>query len=166
LILCGGDEIPLDVIVYATGFKPFDITTEIEVVGLRGLNLADAWSGGVTSYRTVAVHGFPNFFLLMGPNTSGLNSALQMIEAGTKYAVNAIGWLRGHDGAAMHPSEPAVESFTQRVADLSRFTTANKGCTSWWTVGGTNHALWPASSVSYRLMLSSVDRADFDLVGV
>ena len=167
LILLNGQghmvDIPLDVIVYATGFKPFDITTEIEVVGLGGLNLADAWSGGITSYRTVAVHGFPNFFLLMGPNTSGLNSALQMIEAGSKYAVSAIE-LSSADRVALHPRRAAVDQFTERIAEMSRFTTANKGCTSWWTAGGTNHALWPSSSVSYRLMLSAPDLSDFDLV--
>jgi cation diffusion facilitator CzcD-associated flavoprotein CzcO len=162
LVLRTGEEIPLDVLVYATGFKPFDITTEIEVVGLDRRGLADAWSGGITTYRTVMTHGFPNFFFLLGPNTAGLNSALQMIEAGTKYALNVISRLNG--GGAMHPRQAAVEAFAARIAEMSRFTTANKGCTSWWTAGGTNHSLWPASSVTYRLMLSKIDTSDFHLV--
>src|SRR5262249_4310232 len=145
----------LDVIVYATGFKPFDITTELELVGVGGVNLADAWSSGITTYRTVMVHGFPNLFLLLGPNTAGLNSALQMIEAGTKYALDVISGLTG-SGAAFHPRRQQVDASTEQIAEMSRYATANHGCTSWWTANG-NHALWPGSSVTYRMMLSKVD---------
>jgi cation diffusion facilitator CzcD-associated flavoprotein CzcO len=164
LRLRSGEEIGLDIIVYATGFKPFDITTEVEFVGLGGLNLAEAWSNGITTYRTVMVHGFPNLFLLLGPNTAGLNSGLQMIEAATKYALNVISGLKTSGAAAVHPRRREVDAFTEQIAEMSRYTTANRGCTSWWTAGDSNHSLWPSSSVTYRMMLSTVDSTHLQVV--
>lgn len=162
--LRSGEQIGLDVIVYATGFKPFDITTEIEIVGLDGLNLADAWSTGITTYRTVMVHGFPNLFLLLGPNTAGLTSAVQMIEAATRYALDAFCGLTERGTVAIHPRRQEVDAFTGQIAEMSRYATANHGCTSWWTANG-NHSLWPSSSVAYRMMLSRVDSTHLQFVG-
>ena len=62
----------VDVIVYATGFKPMDITHEIDIRGLNGESLREAWEERIASYRSVMVRGFPNLFFMMGPNSAGL----------------------------------------------------------------------------------------------
>ena len=80
-----------DVIIYATGFKPFDFLTKFGVTGPGGRDLAESWAGGVTSHRSVAVAGFPNFFMLLGPNSGlGHNSVIVMIEAQVHYITELI----------------------------------------------------------------------------
>jgi cation diffusion facilitator CzcD-associated flavoprotein CzcO len=164
-IRAGGNVIPLDVIILATGFRPFDITSEIEITGIDGLNLADAWSDRITSYRSIMVHGFPNLFLLLGPNSAGLTSALQMIEAGARFAADVIDRVDERRVTGVHPTAEAVDAFTREVDGLTAQSTMNHGCTSWWSNGGTNHSLWPDSSIRYRLMLRELDDDDFVNVG-
>ncbi|MCK5749854.1 MAG: NAD(P)/FAD-dependent oxidoreductase, partial [Oricola sp.] len=72
-----GRERPADVVILATGFKPFDILESIEVSGPSGRSLREAWKDGIAAHRTVAAPGFPNFFLLLGPNSGlGHNSVV------------------------------------------------------------------------------------------
>jgi cation diffusion facilitator CzcD-associated flavoprotein CzcO len=157
--------VDLDVIILATGFQPFDITTAIDIAGLDGVALQDAWSERITSYRSVMVHGFPNLFLLLGPNSAGLTSALQMIEAGARFAGEVMDFADQHGFGAVHPTRRGVDEFTSLVDALTARSTTNQGCSSWWTHSGTNHSLWPDSSLRFRMMLSSVDSNDLIPVG-
>lgn len=164
-ICAGGRVVPLDVVILATGFRPFDITTEIDIRGLDGLRLADAWAHRISAYRSVMVHGFPNLFLLLGPNSAGLTSALQMIEAGARFAVDVMTHTEEQRATAIHPTQRAMEAFTEEVDRLSLMSTTNQGCTSWWTEGGTNHSLWPDSSIRYRMLLRTIDSEDLVAIG-
>jgi cation diffusion facilitator CzcD-associated flavoprotein CzcO len=159
-IMTGGRVIELDVVVYATGFKPFNVTREVEIVGLSGLSLRDAWSERVLSYRSVMVPNFPNLFLVLGPNSSGLTSAIQMIEAGSRFAARMIAHVAASGGVGIHPSEDAAARFTSLVDRATASSPVNQGCRSWWTSEG-NHVLWPLSSINYRVMLSRFMPADF-----
>ncbi|WP_394934849.1 flavin-containing monooxygenase [uncultured Ilumatobacter sp.] len=160
-----GHELALDVIVLATGFKAFNITNEIDIRGLDGISLDDAWSERVSSYRTVMAHGFPNLFMLLGPNSAGLTSSLQMIEAASTFAVDVIEDTEASDSVGVHPRTEEVNMFTDRVDRATSTTTANQGCNSWWTAGGVSHVLWPESSVTYRMMLRDIDTRHFETVG-
>ncbi len=164
-IRSGGRVIPLDVIIFATGFRPFDITSEIDVRGLDGFSLADAWAERICSYRSVMVHGFPNLFLLLGPNSAGLTSALQMIEAGARFAADVIAEVERECLIGLHPTAEAVDEFTRHVDRLTAGSTTNHGCSSWWSDGGTNHSLWPDSSIRFRMMLGALERDDLVSVG-
>jgi cation diffusion facilitator CzcD-associated flavoprotein CzcO len=163
-IVAGGAEIELDAIVMATGFKPFDIRTEVAISGLDGQPLDATWSDRITSYKTIMVHGFPNLFVLLGPNSAGLTSAVQMIESGVAFTMKAIEHVERNRATGLHPRPEAVDSFTRFIDDTTAGTTVNKGCTSWWTESGQNHAVWPESSVTFRLMLNQLRPEDFDLL--
>lgn len=154
IILDSGQRIEVDAIVFATGFKSFDIRNEIDVRGLHGRSLADVWDERIRTYKTVMAPGMPNFFFLLGPNTAGLTSTYQMIEAACGYIVQALAHLADNGLAWMEPKEVEVDAFCADIQSAYAGTTQNKGCVSWWTDGaGYAHANWPRSSIAYRLMM-------------
>ncbi len=156
-----GRTVPLDVAILATGFKPFDISKQVMIYGIGGVALADAWSARVTSYRSIMVNQFPNMFIMLGPNSAGLTSALQMIESGARFAARAIEHAQAAGTPGFQPTTKAVDDFTALVDRLSEASTINHGCRSWWANNGVNHSMWPDSSVKFRQMLSTVAPSDF-----
>lgn len=140
-----------DVIILATGFKPFDILDSIEVVGPGGGTLRDAWQGGVAAHRTVMAPGFPNFFMLLGPNSAlGHNSVILMVEAQVKYLTalinEAIAAGADGDAALIEPRREAAHAFdAQTQADLQDRVWAGR-CGSWYVdKNGRNYTLYPHS---------------------
>ena len=163
-LVSSGHRYDADVIVFATGFKPFNVTNEIELTGVDGLRLADAWSEQVTSYKSVMVSDFPNLFFLMGPNGTGLQSALQTIEPASDFAVKTIQRSQNEGITGLSPTHEAVDAFTQNVRDRFKDTTHSKGCTSWWSEAtGFNHSIWPGSSVEFCELLAELDLDDFEV---
>lgn len=163
-VVSSGQVHDVDIVIFATGFKAFDITTEIEVTGVNGLTLAEVWRDEVTSYRSVMVHDFPNFFLMMGPNGTGLHSALQTVESQAHFAVSALELLGQGGVRALNPRQEFVDAFTHQVRDLFETTTHGKGCTSWWSdQTGFNHSIWPGTSDAYRSLHSEIDLTEFDV---
>ncbi len=95
-----GEEHPADVLVYGTGFTASDFVAPMRVFGLGGKELNEEWDGDATAYLGITVPGFPNFFMLYGPNTNLVinGSILIMVECQVRYAVESIGRLlrEGH----------------------------------------------------------------------
>jgi cation diffusion facilitator CzcD-associated flavoprotein CzcO len=139
-----------DVIILATGFKPFNLLDSIEVAGPGGKTLRATWSRGVTAHRTVAVPGFPNFFLLLGPNSGlGHNSVILMIEAQVNYVMQLIDRI-ARDGVAIEPSPEAARAYDERLQkELSeRVWAAN--CGAWYVdETGRNYTLYPHTVRKY-----------------
>ena len=93
-------------VVCATGYAAADYLGEIEVTGEGGVTLRDVWRDGAHAYLGMAVPGFPNFFMLYGPNTNvGSNSVIFMLEAQARYIVRAMRYLRrkGKSYVAVRP---------------------------------------------------------------
>lgn len=154
----------VDVVIFATGFKPFNVTHEIDLTGVDGLTLAQVWRDEVTSYKSVMVHDFPNLFFMMGPNGTGLQSALQTIEAQAAFAVGAVEQMRRDGIASLNPRQEPVDEFTRAVRGIFDGTTHSKGCTSWWTdATGFNHSIWPGSSDQYRALLAELELSEFEV---
>ena len=86
---------PADVLIYGTGFTASDFVAPMRVYGLDGVELNEEWAGDASAYLGIAVPGFPNFFMLYGPNTNLVinGSILIMVECQVRYAVEAIGRL-------------------------------------------------------------------------
>lgn len=163
-VVSNGQHYEVDIVIFATGFKAFNITNEIDVTGIGGLPLAEAWQEQITSYKSVMIHDFPNLFMMMGPNGTGLQSALQCIEPQADYAVRAVEKMRIDGISALNPKQEFVDKFTRNVQDRFKLTTHSKGCTSWWSdETGFNHSLWPASSVDYRSLLTDIELVEFDV---
>ena len=163
-LVASGQNYDVDVIVFATGFKAFNIANEIELTGVGGLPLAEAWQDRVTSFKTVMIHNFPNLFLMMGPNGTGLHSALQTIEAQADYVVRVVQQIKREGIQSLNPKQELVDAFTQDVENRFEGTTHNKGCTSWWNdQTGFNHSIWPGSSDDYRSLLADIELNEFEV---
>ena len=163
-LVASGQNYDVDVIVFATGFKAFNIANEIELTGVGGLPLAEAWKDRVTSFKTVMIHNFPNLFLMMGPNGTGLHSALQTIEAQADYIVRVVQQIKREGIQSLNPKQELVDAFTQDVENRFEGTTHNKGCTSWWNdQTGFNHSIWPGSSDDYRSLLADIELNEFEV---
>ena len=90
-----GEEHPADVVIYGTGFRASEFVAPMKVYGVGGVELSEEWDGDAQAYLGMTVPGFPNFFLLYGPNTNLVinGSILIMVECQVRYTVDAIGRL-------------------------------------------------------------------------
>lgn len=150
-----------DVLVIATGFRPFNLLDSIDVVGPGGRTLREAWSPGVAAHRTVAAPGFPNFFLLLGPNSGlGHNSVVLMIEAQVNYLIQLIVELQTRNARLVEPKREAASAYDERLQrDLSERVWA-AGCGAWYVdERGRNYTLYPHN---VRAFLREMRRPNFD----
>ena len=154
-----------DVIVFATGFKATEFLAPIGVTGPGGRALADEWRRGAHAYLGVTVSGFPNFFMLYGPNTNlGHNSILVMIEAQAGYIVQAIESLRTQGLRRFDVKREVMEEYNRKLArDLEKSVWAGAK-SSWYKLAdGTITNNWPHSTIRYRRLLRTVDLADYEV---
>ena len=106
-----------DVIVYGTGFKTLDFLAPMEVTGLRGRRLDETWHDGAEAYLGISVAGFPNFFMLYGPNTNlGGNSILYMLEGQIRYVAGGAAGP-GVGGPRLDRRAPRGAAGVQRLGD-------------------------------------------------
>jgi cation diffusion facilitator CzcD-associated flavoprotein CzcO len=154
-----GREHEVDVVVYGTGFHAHGLP--ITVRGAGGRDLADAWHGGAEAYLGITVSGFPNLFLLYGPNTNlGHNSIIYMLESQFAYiegCLRALAGVRSLDVRA-----DVQERFNRAVQRDFRDTVWSTGCTSWYRdAEGRNISNWPGYTFAYRRATRRPDLADF-----
>ncbi len=98
-----------DVIIYGTGFKTLDFLAPMSVTGFGGRRLDNTWRDGAEAYLGISVSGFPNFFMLYGPNTNlGGNSIIYMLEGQISYVLGAIQALEA-DGLDWIDVRPEVQ---------------------------------------------------------
>ena len=163
VIATNGKRVEADAIVLATGFRSFDITSEIDLRNWEGRSLRDIWAGQITNYRSLMAPDMPNLFFLLGPNTAGLTSSYQMIEPASAWIVRMLDHMQANAIREVKPRQIEVERFRDDVLRRFRTTTQNKGCTSWWTDdNGYPHANWPGSSISYRQMMTQFEPRHFE----
>jgi cation diffusion facilitator CzcD-associated flavoprotein CzcO len=155
----------LDVIVYATGFDVTGSFARMNLVGRNGQRLAEAWSDGMGAYQGITVAGFPNYFMLLGPNTGlGHNSIIAMIEVQVRHVLDCLEALRG--GARAIEVRPEAQA---RFLDWIRTRLADSiwqtgGCRSWYLdAQGRNTTLWPDSVMAYRRSARRARMADYRL---
>jgi cation diffusion facilitator CzcD-associated flavoprotein CzcO len=146
-----GVEHPADVIVYGTGFEATGFVSPVVVSGVDGVKLADAWADGAEAYLGLTVAGFPNFFLLYGPNTNlGHNSILVMVERQVEYVIRCLGELTRRGARAMDVAPAAYAANVSDVQDRVRGTVWAESCHSWYkTATGKVTQNWPGFTVTY-----------------
>ena len=157
-----------DVLIFATGFETTGWHWSVDVVGSGGQSIEQAWSNGPEAYLGVTVHGFPNFFVLYGPNTNlGHNSITFMLERQVEYAVKALEALDGAGAKAMAPSRAAQEAFNAQLqADLKKTTWADPACNSWYkTEDGRITQNWSNHTRAYAEATADVKLEDYELTG-
>ncbi|WP_232631009.1 flavin-containing monooxygenase [Methylobacterium sp. Leaf118] len=166
VVTADGTEHPLDVLILATGFSPAGSFDRLDIAGRGGLRLAQAWRTGADAFRGISVAGFPNLFLLLGPNTGlGHNSVLLMVEAQVDHVIGALRLLRRHPGRALEVRPEAQGRFRAGIdARLADSIWARGGCGSWYLDGqGRNRTLWPGTVTSYRLGTRRLRLRDYAL---
>jgi cation diffusion facilitator CzcD-associated flavoprotein CzcO len=163
VVTAGGATRPADVIVYATGFQTLDFLAPTSVTGLGGRSLRETWQEGAQAYLGVTVSGFPNFFMLYGPNTNlGGNSIIYMLEGQIGYVLGAIEALdaEGLDWLDVRPE--VQQKFSTWVAAASHTSVWETGCHSWYTTAaGRNTNNWPDHTFLYRYRVRRFDLGQY-----
>ncbi|HET9485684.1 MAG TPA: NAD(P)/FAD-dependent oxidoreductase, partial [Xanthomonadales bacterium] len=110
--LADGRLVEADVLVYGTGFRPMDLLAGLEIRGRGGRRLADDWRERPETSYGLAVHGYPNLFFLLGPNTAlGHNSVLYMIESQVRHVIGALAEAKRRGVRALEPRAAAQQRF-------------------------------------------------------
>jgi cation diffusion facilitator CzcD-associated flavoprotein CzcO len=158
---------PVDVIVFATGFHTTDLPIAAHVIGREGRSLAEVWSeNGMAAYKGTTVHGFPNLFLLVGPNTGqGHTSMIFIIESQVSYIRDAIRTMRTCGLAEVEPRADAQRRWNADVQKRMRRTVwSTGGCSSWYLDDrGRNTTLWPKATFTFRRLLAAFDPDAYDV---
>ncbi len=153
IVTADGTERETDAIIFGTGFQIADLPIAKRVRGRDGRTLAEMWAGSPTAHLGTTVAGYPNFFILQGPNTGlGHTSVILMIESQIEHILAALAYMRAHDLAAVEPRREAQAEFVARVDARMRGTVWTAGgCKSWYLdKSGRNFTLWPGFTFSYH----------------
>lgn len=160
-----GAERPLDVLIFATGFRATEPLIGMRVVGHGGIEIHDAWRERMNAYLGITVAGFPNLFILLGPNTGlGHNSVVLMIEAQVHYAMSCLALMKRKNRRVMEVHPETQKQFVEDIHRRLQSTVwQNGGCHSWYQDPrtGENTTLWPGSVVAYLRRTKSAHAADY-----
>jgi cation diffusion facilitator CzcD-associated flavoprotein CzcO len=164
ILTSDGSEHPVDAIVYGTGFRINDMPAGERLRGRDGRLLGDVWrEQGMQALRGTTIAGFPNLFMLVGPNTGlGHNSIVFMIESQLAYVLDALGTMDARGAAVLDTREGAQAAFNARLQARMRGTVWTEGgCASWYLdAHGRNTTLWPGTSWSFRRATRRFDAAE------
>ncbi|MEH6365886.1 MAG: NAD(P)/FAD-dependent oxidoreductase [Pseudomonas marincola] len=161
-----GQEHVCDVLIYGTGFKTSEFLAPMQITGLDGVSLNQAWQEGAQAYKGISVSGFPNFFMLYGPNTNlGHNSIIYMLESQYRYVLSAIKQLQSKQLRYVN-LKPAVETnYNSGVQRAIKHTVWDQGCTSWYISAAGKHTNnWPGYTFSYRQLTRKMELTDYECV--
>ncbi len=161
------DEVsrPVDVIIYGTGFEATEFLSGLDVYGSGGVSLQQAWAEGAEAYRGVSVAGFPNFFMLYGPNTNlGSNSIIFMVERQANYIVRCVDKILSHQLNSMDANKAVMRAYNDRMQGELAKTVWVASCDSWYkNEAGKVVNNWPRSTLAYWWHMRSPDFSDFDM---
>ncbi|MBS1874111.1 MAG: NAD(P)/FAD-dependent oxidoreductase [Acidobacteria bacterium] len=166
VVTADGGERPADALIYGTGFRATDLLTPLRIIGRGGVDLNDAWRGGLEAYHGVTVTGFPNLFILVGPNTGlGHNSIVFIIEAQIHYVLECLRLMELRGVRAIDVKPAAQRRYNLDIQQRLRRTVWASGCKSWYLdARGANTTLWPGSTISYWAQTREPAAADYSLL--
>lgn len=162
-----GTERPVDVLIYGTGFRVTEPLHDTEIIGRNGLEIHETWKDRISAYLGMSVSGFPNFYILLGPNTGlGHNSVVLMSEAQIGYVMDCLRLMRQRGEKAMEVKAETQKSFVEEMRTrLTGTVWQAGGCRSWYQdpKTGESPVIWPGSVVSYRRRTKAVMEEDYVL---
>lgn len=163
IVACDGTRVEADILVFATGYDIGAQLRALPVAGRNGRLLQDAWSDIAQAHRGTAVAGFPNYWIVTGPNTGvGTTSVIFMIETHVDYILRAM-TQAGSGAIEVKPEAQATynASIQSRLADT---VWATGGCDSWYKrPDGRIETLYPGNAADFRRMLKRVDISEYDV---
>ncbi|RQS03386.1 steryl acetyl hydrolase [Burkholderia sp. Bp9002] len=146
-----GTHHPVDAIVYGTGFAATEFLSPMRITGRGGLDLNDAWRRGAQAYLGMTVPGFPNFFMLYGPNTNlGHNSIVYMLESQIAHVMRCVRAMRQAGASAIDVDAGRYRRYNVHVQQRLAGSVWS-GCKSWYVdAAGHNSTNWPGFTLTYR----------------
>jgi cation diffusion facilitator CzcD-associated flavoprotein CzcO len=147
-----GVERPADAIVLATGFASHDFVAPMEIAGSDGLTLESAWAEVARAYLGLSVPGFPNMFLLYGPNTNGgSGSVVNTIECGVGHLLAAMREMERVEASRIEVARSAAADFDRELRAALAGTVWQSGCSNWYVdENGNDPNNWPWTWSAYR----------------
>jgi cation diffusion facilitator CzcD-associated flavoprotein CzcO len=161
-----GLEYEIDTIIFGTGFHVTDSQLPQYIHGRDGRSLADHWHAGSSAYFGTTVSGFPNLFLLIGPNTGlGHNSMVYMIESQLNYILDYLRRMDRRNLVAVDLRPEIQEAFDTEMQTRMHNTVWTSGCKSWYLdANGHNTTLWPGFTFEYRHRTRHFDPHNYTLI--
>jgi cation diffusion facilitator CzcD-associated flavoprotein CzcO len=162
-----GRERAHDAIVLATGFASHDFVAPMEIRGREGRTLGEEWGKAPRAYLGLTAPGFPNMFLLYGPNTNGgSGSVIFTLEAGIGHVLAALRELDRAEASRIEVRREAAERFDRELRDALAGTVWHSGCTNWYVdENGNDPSQWPWTWSAYRRRTAQLELGAYDLDG-
>ncbi len=156
----------LDTIIMGTGFAASEFLAPINITGRNGVSLNQAWTNGSEAYKGITVSGFPNLFMLYGPNTNlAHNSIVYMLESQVRYVLGCINTLNATPGTAMDVKPDRLRAFSEDVQAKLKNSVWDSGCHSWYLDSdGKNTVNWPGFTFTYRKATREVNPDDYEFL--
>ena len=127
-----GEEHVVDTIIYGTGFRANEYLSAVDVYGRDGRRLHDDWRDGAEAYLGLTVAGYPNLFLLYGPNTNGVNSIIFMHEAQAHYVIRALRAMTRWRVGAVEVRRRVMDRYNRRIQAAMAGTVWLAGCRNYF----------------------------------
>lgn len=150
----------VDTIIFATGFTPTEPPVAHLLTGADSHTLAAHWAGSPNAHLGITVAGFPNLFLMYGPNTNlGHSSIVYMLESQAAYLAAALRAMRTEGLASISPRPEIQASYNAWVDKALGGTVWNSGgCSSWYLDSrGRNSVMWPTFTFRFRARTKTFD---------
>jgi cation diffusion facilitator CzcD-associated flavoprotein CzcO len=166
VVLKDGSSYPIDVLVCATGYAVADDLARFEVRGRGGRDLREEWAGEPEAYLGSSVNGFPNFFILGGPNTFlGHNSLILMMESQAIYFADAIRYAARNQVQCLEVKREVQKRYNDALQRrLNRTVWQLGGCQNWFnTKTGKNSLMWPGPSFEFRFRARRFDPKNYNI---
>ncbi|QXJ25168.1 NAD(P)/FAD-dependent oxidoreductase [Actinomadura graeca] len=154
-----GTEHGIDVLVMATGFQATNFLASLEVRGVGGVEIHDTWKNDPTAFLGITVPGYPNFFMLYGPNTNGGFSIIAQLERQAEVAARTVARMRRRGLRAVDTRPAAAERWVRWVdRQLARHASAMEAnCTNYYhSETGRNVTQWPKPHGEYYLLTKAL----------
>lgn len=158
-----GVERPIDAIIFGTGFKAQDPIPRGAIFGKGGVDLLDTWQQGAQAYLGSTISGFPNLFLLMGPNTGlGHSSMVFMIESQVAYVMDFLKQMNKNGWKEADVKAEQQQRFNNELQDKLGNAVWSTGCKSWYVNdSGKNTTLWPGFTFDFRRKTAQFDAQNY-----
>ncbi|CAK9888848.1 MULTISPECIES: flavin-containing monooxygenase [Pseudomonas] len=168
ILTCDGRLHEVDAIIFGTGFQATEALCKLSIRGRLGRELNEAWAQGAEAYVGASVSGFPNLFLITGPNTGlGHNSMVFMIEANVAHIVGALKAARQRDAQVVEVKREVQARYNQKLQQRLEKSVWVTGCKSWYQdkASGKVTTLWPGFSTQYWAIAHRFKADDYLLLG-
>jgi cation diffusion facilitator CzcD-associated flavoprotein CzcO len=166
LVTDNGDEHEADVIIFATGFSTTEFLVPMKITGCNGLPLESVWKEGAEAYLGISIAGFPNFFMMYGPNTNlGHNSIIFMFECQVAYIMDCIRKTRAAGASWLDLSAAAQREYNRKLQQTLAGRIWSQVGSSWYkNAAGKITNNWSGSTIEYWWRTRHADMKNYTLM--